>query len=352
MPAEFVIPQDRIVDLTAQMDKDGRLAWDAPPGRWTVLRFGHTITGARNAPAPASGRGWECDKLSKEGIEAQFAGMMDKLVRDCGVKPGEKTGLVATHIDSWENGSQNWTARMREEFQKRRGYDLLRFLPVMTGRVVDSLEVSERFLWDLRQTISDLVVENYAGRMRAVGPAEWLAAFDRGLRRSLRRLHLCRTRRRADGRILDGRQLPAEPPRRCPRRRTSTAGGSSAPSRSRQATTERWLQHPASIKTLGDAAFCLGINRFVFHRYAMQPWLNYRPGHDDGAVGAALRADRDVVGAVAAVARVSRPLPALAAAGAVRRRHLLLAARGRRRKVSSRTTATATTTTIAARRPC
>ena len=55
---------------------------------------------------------------------------------------------------------------MREEFQKRRGYDPLRFLPAMTGRVVDSLDVSERFLWDLRQTISDLVIENYAGRMQ------------------------------------------------------------------------------------------------------------------------------------------------------------------------------------------
>ena len=39
------------------------------------------------------------------------------------------------------------------------------FLPVMTGRVVTSLEVSERFLWDLRRTISELVIANYAGAM-------------------------------------------------------------------------------------------------------------------------------------------------------------------------------------------
>ena len=74
--------------------------------------------------------------------------------------------FVSTHIDSWEVGSQNWTPRMREEFQRRRGYDLWPFLPVFTGRVVDSLEVSERFLWDLRQTVSDLIVENYAGHFR------------------------------------------------------------------------------------------------------------------------------------------------------------------------------------------
>ena len=145
------------------MDKEGRLAWDVPAGKWTVLRFGHTCTGVMNAPRPASGRGLECDKLSKEGIEAHFAGMMGKLIADVGRAAGKT--LVATHIDSWENGSQNWTARMREEFQQRRGYDLLPFLPVLTGRVVESLEVSERFLWDLRQTVSDLVVENYAGHM-------------------------------------------------------------------------------------------------------------------------------------------------------------------------------------------
>ena len=52
---------------------------------------------------------------------------------------------------------------MREEFQRRRGYGMTPLLPVMTGRVVGSPEISERFLWDLRRTISELVVANYAG---------------------------------------------------------------------------------------------------------------------------------------------------------------------------------------------
>ena len=47
------------------MAPDGHLTWDVPAGKWTVLRFGHTGTGAENAPAPASGRGLECDKLSR-----------------------------------------------------------------------------------------------------------------------------------------------------------------------------------------------------------------------------------------------------------------------------------------------
>ena len=175
LPAEMVIDQSREVDLTARMDANGQLQWDVPVGQWTVLRLGHTSTGVENAPAPKTGRGLECDKLSKEGIEANFAGMMTQLVDDTHVKGGRaNAGLVATHIDSWENGAQNWTTKMREEFQKRRGYDLFPFLPVITGRVVGSAEISERFLWDLRQTISDLVVENYAGHTRELAHAAGL----------------------------------------------------------------------------------------------------------------------------------------------------------------------------------
>ena len=163
LPPEMVVDRTRIANLSTELDREGRLTWDVPAGKWTVLRIGHTSTGVMNAPSPESGRGLECDKLSKEGIEAQFAGMMGELIADVGSAAGKT--LVATHIDSWENGSQNWTARMRDEFQRRRGYDLLPFLPTLSGRVVESLEVSERFLWDLRQTISDLVVENYAGHL-------------------------------------------------------------------------------------------------------------------------------------------------------------------------------------------
>src|ERR1039457_3001124 len=122
LPAEMVIARDRVVDLTSKMDSNGRVAWEVPEGQWTVLRLGHTSTGVKNAPAPATGAGLECDKLSRQGIEANFAGMMAKLAADNHVGPGHAAnGLVATHIDSWENGSQNWTAKMREEFQQRRG---------------------------------------------------------------------------------------------------------------------------------------------------------------------------------------------------------------------------------------
>jgi hypothetical protein len=282
VPAPMRIPRDRIVDLGANLDPDGRLAWDVPAGTWTILRFGHTSTGVENAPAPASGRGLECDKLSPEGIEAQFAGMMAKLVADVGSAAGRT--LVTTHIDSWENGAQNWTARMREEFTRRRGYDPLAFLPVVTGRVVDALEISERFLWDLRQTVSELVVENYAGRMAELA------------RRSGLRFSCEAYGGPCDDIIYGGR---ADEPMgefwigggawETLKEMASSAHVYAKPILGAESFTagdrERWLQHPATIKSLGDRAFCEGVNRFVFHRYAMQPWLDYAPGMTMGPWG-------------------------------------------------------------------
>jgi hypothetical protein len=276
------IDQRRVFDLSGRMDESGRLTWDIPPGKWTVLRIGHTSTGVLNLPSPVSGRGLECDKLSTVGIEANFAGMMAKLVEDGG--PTARNALVATHIDSWENGSQNWTASMRAEFQKRRGYDILPFLPVMTGRVVGSAEISDRFLWDLRRTVSELVIENYAEHMNRL-------AHEHGLRFTIE----------AYGSPCDFLPYGAQADE--PMGEFWVGGGTietckgmasaghtyGKPIIGAEAFTadhhERWTQHPASLKALGDRAFCEGINRFVIHRYALQPWADARPGMTMGPWG-------------------------------------------------------------------
>lgn len=287
IPAESVIARDRVVVLDADGSKGGRIRWEMPEGCWTVLRMGHEPTGVENAPAPESGRGLECDKLSREGIEAQFGAMMAKLAADNGVGRGRsRYGLVATHIDSWENGSQNWTARMPEEFRKRRGYDLVPYLPVLTGRVVESLEVSERFLWDMRRTVSDLVLENYAGRMRELahahgmrftveaygGPCDAIAYAGRSdepmgeFWTPSGAIETCKAMASA-GHVYGKRIIGAE---------AFTSGDQ-----------ERWREHPALLKSHGDRAFCEGINRLVFHRYALQPWTvpERRPGMTMGPWG-------------------------------------------------------------------
>ena len=274
-PSETMIFRDRIVELS------GKSSWDAPPGQWLIIRFGHTTTGKTNHPAPESGCGLECDKLSKAASRAHFNAFVAKLV------PGNQA-LISTHIDSWEVGSQNWTVQMREEFQARRGYDLLPFLPVFTGRLVESMEVSERFLWDFRQTVSDMMIENYAGEMRRL-------ANQQGLRLSIE----------AYGKVAADEMKyagQADMPMGefwswykgynkdvyC----TEMASAAHIYGKNIVAaeaftadSEERWLGHPANLKGMGDWAYCEGINHFVFHRFAAQPWTHVAPGMAMGPWG-------------------------------------------------------------------
>ncbi|MFA6174119.1 MAG: glycosyl hydrolase [Kiritimatiellales bacterium] len=282
LPPGTVVARDRLVELTGKLGKDGRLVWDVPAGKWTILRIGHTTTGKDNHPAPGDGRGLESDKFSKEATKAHFDGLMQKLIDDN--KPLAGRTLVATHIDSWETGTQNWTPKFREEFQRLRGYDPLPLLPVMAGRIVDSPEISERFLWDMRMTANDLLKENYAGYFREL-------AHQRGLRLSIEAYG----NGPYDDLTFAGQ---ADEPmsefwawNKAGKAQKNFIGASSTCTEMASAAhvygrpvlgaeaftaadSEKWQSHPAGIKAIGDWAFCEGINRFVFHRYALQPWTN------------------------------------------------------------------------------
>ena len=288
IPAAMTIPRDQVRDITTNMDAAGNLSWDAPSGRWLILRLGATLKGQVNFPAPAGGQGLECDKMSVEAATAAFNGQLEKLIAENKALSGPGKTWVATHIDSWESNGHNWTPKLREEFKKRRGYDLWSYLPILTGRVVDNLETSERFLWDLRQTYCDLVVDNYAGTFRRL-------ANEHGLRLTVEPYGAgCPTDNLAYGGQADEpmaefwswhKYLEAYS---CPVASSAAhlygkkiVGAEAFTAR----RDERWLGHPGNIKDLGDWAFCEGINRFAFHRFAAQRFPNIAPGFGMGFWG-------------------------------------------------------------------
>ena len=263
----------QVVDLTAKMAANGKLAWDAPEGQWTIVRFGYTPNGSLNHPAPVEGTGLECDKLSAEAAQAHWDGLMGKLITELGSLSGKSLNNVL--IDSYEVGTQNWTPKFREEFQKQRGYDLVRFLPVLTGRVVESPEVTERFLWDFRRTIADLFGDNYSAKFAQM-------AHRNNMLYSVEPYGNCPSDDLQYGSHADIPMSEFWPGGGSPGNAKHAAslghvyGRKYVGAESFTAAPEvgKWLKDPFSLKAQGDLVWCGGVNRFIFHRYAHQPWTS------------------------------------------------------------------------------
>ena len=281
------VSSSRLVDLTHRLSADGKLDWEVPAGDWVILRIGATSTGKQNHPAPREATGLECDKFSRQALEAHWAGYVQKVIDDLGPLAGEGKTLNDVLIDSYEVGGQNWTPEFRSEFRKRRGYDPLKYLPALSGRVVDSPEISERFLWDWRRTIADLFAENYYGHFAEL-------CHQHGLKASLEPytgpFDSLQCGQKAD--IPMGEFWVGGAPDASIKLASSIGHiygrpiiGAESFTAAPGAQHGRWLEDPYSLKALGDLVFCQGVNRLIFHRFAMQPWTNRWPGMTMGQWG-------------------------------------------------------------------
>jgi hypothetical protein len=280
-PSGAFIDPNTVLDITQSMNGQGQLDWQAPAGAWIVYRIGHTTNGMENHPAPDGGGGLECDKLSAEAYDYHFSSFFGKWFD--AMAPLAKKGLAASIIDSYETGVQNWTVKLPEEFRKRRGYDMRQYMPAMFGRVVGSPEITDRFLWDFRKTTAELMNENYYGRfaqdlhargMRAFNEPYSPGNFDEMQAGSYtdmvmgefwqgRATHHSVKLVASIGHIYDKKVIGAE---------SFTA-------------QSKWQEHPYNLKTLGDFTFSLGLNNYVFHRFAHQPHPDVVPGMTMGPWG-------------------------------------------------------------------
>ncbi len=162
-----ILKQNDIIDISQYLQDDGHLVWDAPEGNWTIVRMGIRVTGASTRPSPEPVIGLESNKLNAKAFENHLKNYTDILLEKTAPRK-EGVGWTGFHMDSWESGSQNWTDGIVEEFKKRRGYDPEPFFLTYTGRAVGSVEITERFLWDLRKTCQELLLENHAEFAKAL----------------------------------------------------------------------------------------------------------------------------------------------------------------------------------------
>ena len=263
-----IVARSDIIDLTAQVTGGGFLHWNAPPGEWTILRLGHTPTGNRNRPAPHGAQGLECDKMSREAVDAFWKAGIDPIIE----KLDGLVGSVLNNciIDSYEVGTTNWTSRFENEFNRLRGYECTVCLPTLAGYYVDSAEITERFLWDFRRTIGDLIAANYYEYFRQrcqqhklkLSVEPYWGPFDSMQVGQAGDIVMCEFWS-GDVAFFDTPKLAAS---------IAKLNGDSIVGAEAFTGQGAWTEHPATIKSIGDRAWAQGINRFIFHSYVHQPW--------------------------------------------------------------------------------
>ncbi len=288
------IHKDAVIDLTSKMKPDGTLDWTPPAGKWTVLRMGYSLTGITNHPAPPEATGPEVDKLNKGYVQSYIDQYLDNY-KDATKGLMGKRGISYVITDSWEAGTQNWTDDMIAEFTKRRGYDPHPWMPVLTGRVVGSAADSDRFLWDFRHTISDLVAENHYGTIAAALHARGMGQYGESHEAGRATIGDGMEMKRADDVPMaamwtqkpgvDAEQYGYNADIRESASVAHIYGQNLVAAESLTAASGPWAWAPETLKPTADKELAMGLNRFVIHESAHQPLIGKAPGLALGPFG-------------------------------------------------------------------
>ena len=268
-PSSHIDPA-RVLDLTDKLDGDGRLTCQIPDGDWVVQRIGMLPTGVKNSPAAPNATGLEVDKMSRKHLDSHFDAFVGELVSRLSAE--EKSALKYVVADSYEKGSQNWSDDLQDVFKQKYGYDPVPYLPVLSGRVVNSPDCSDRFLWDLRRLVADQLADVYAAglkeRSNEHGLKTWLEnyghwGFPGEFMRYGGACDLVSGEFWATG-TLGNIECRASAS-------TAHAYGKNITYAEALTSGQNWELTPYKMKARGDWAFTEGINHFVLHVNIQQP---------------------------------------------------------------------------------
>ncbi len=283
---DFDLKSPQIINLSEKMKKSGFLQWDVPEGEWNILRFGYVLTRAQVSTSSDGYKGLSFDHLSTNALENFFADVVDPILASGGELVGES--LKYLHTDSWEMRLTNWTKKFREDFLEMRGYDMIPFLSVLTGRIVNSREISNRFLYDFRKTVSDCIADRMYAQFAKLAhergllihpesggphsaPIDGLKCLGRNdvpmgefwARANTHRVEedarLFIKQSSCAAHIYGKRFVAGEGP--------TTIG-------------PQWERSPKDLKNVFDRNFCEGINRFFWHCFTSSPKEFGLPGNE------------------------------------------------------------------------
>ena len=293
IPNSDSFKKSEIINITNLVDANGNLNWKAPKGKWKIIRMGHTSTGHENATGGA-GKGLEVDKFNPELIRFQLDHWFGEMVRTIGPDLAAKT-LEILHFDSWECGSQNWSSVFQAEFQKRRGYNLVDYLPVMAGIPIESADVTEKVLYDVRKTIAELVADNFYGTVAQIAKENNVKLSSENVAPTMMSDALLHYK------YVDypgGEFWLKSPTHDKPFDMMDAISGGHIygkdiiQAESFTALRMDWDEHPGNLKTTADRNYALGINRLFYHVFVHNPWTDRKPGMTLDDIGSFFQRDQ------------------------------------------------------------
>jgi hypothetical protein len=285
--SEAGVPLTGVLDLTSQMKADGSLDWTPPPGRWRILRLGHSLLGTTNHPATPEATGLEVDKFDGDAVRRYLETYLRMYREMLGDDMFGKQGLRALLTDSIEVGAANWTPRMLEQFRRLRGYDPQPWLPTLTGTIVESRARSDAFLFDYRRTLADLMASEHYGTVAAVAREQGLTVYGEALEDGRPSLgDDMAMRSHADIPMaalwIWNRESAPRPTLLGDMKGASSVahlyGRTFVAAESMTSAMSPWAFAPADLRRVIDLEFAYGINRPVIHTSVHQPVDDKQPG--------------------------------------------------------------------------
>lgn len=280
---DAIINPGELIDLTSNVDSCGVLRWDAPAGCWNVIRYGMTCTGIQVSTSSLNWTGLSYDHMSRDAFRLFADSIIIPLIAQAH-RAGKS--LRYLHTDSWEMGVVNWTPYFREEFKSLRGYDMTPWLPVMTGKIVQSRELSNRFLRDMRRTVADLIYRNHYKLMSDLAYAHGVGIHpESGGPHSapVDGLEIMGLSDIPTGefwatanthRILDDERLAVKQAASAAHTNSRRFAQAEGPT----SIGPHWERAPRDLKSNLDRVFCSGINRILWHTYTSSPKEHGLPG--------------------------------------------------------------------------
>ena len=275
-----------VTDVSKYVDAEGHIQWNVPAGRYAILRFGHTGTGVRVSTHSPGAGGLAIDYMSAGAMDLQFNNVVTPLLEDL-EKIGNKS-LRYLHDDSWELGAANWTPLMEKAFAEANGYNIRKYLPVIAGKIIESHDVSERFLYDFRRTIANLIEKNHYRRFRELSHKYNIGIHPESGGPHPAPIDALKNLGQSDIPMGEFWAI-ANTHRVAPQHRLFIKQGASAAhiygKRFMQAEGPtsigpHWERDPRMLKPTMDRVFCEGLNRFVIHTFTHSPKEAGLPGNE------------------------------------------------------------------------